>query len=524
MIGGQNPANSKVRAVNAAGPKVVGQSLPPPAASAMGPAGGRKRSKKELNSADPGMGSSASESAAKRQRPPQASPAAPLQPAGPPVEAAIPTPKVATSAAAKDSVHRSGQPQEDVMPSAVAAATNAKVDQVNATSDAVVPVAVPSGKLASALPVQKSISDKRQRAGGRRSREAIVAVSGTSAVAKSTSASVLGVSGGGIPETALAVPAEPISGTRATRQEGCSGQCWFECGAVDGLYNIASAAYPKLSCGFCRASKQALDRQARETPALRTYLNNLIRNQQAEYKQRVRQGRLVPGGRYGSIDERAAAISDYAQELVISNQISDNSDVLWPNEAEYVSYKVMWHRMTEAAALAAFKALLNNPDIRKRGTADDPRVPLMGIPRTTATASKTSSRRLGSSSVINTADQMGVAAGRMNMSALPTATSGFFADVGGQVFSAGAASSVQPGSSSVLALNASGPAALPALEDLRAVSVAPQSAPLAATSGRSLRQHPSEPLPEANPREEKRTLLNLRCPMLLVIYNFLDNV
>ena len=98
----------------------------------------------------------------------------------------------------------------------------------------------------------------------------------------------------------------------------------------------------------------------------------------------------------------------------------------------------------------------------------------MGIPTTEGSITRTSSRSVGSEAVISDAEQMAIAAQRMNLGALDAPTSGAFSDVGGGFFKPGAASGSAVAFPAQTATAV--PAQLPALEDLQRASLQTQRA------------------------------------------------
>ena len=301
----------------------------------------------------------------------------------------------------------------------------------------------------------------------------------------------------------------------ASGAAGSSGgnSCWFECGTTENLYNIGTTRYIKFTCGLCNSSRKSLESQARVSPAFKTHLEGMKKNKQGMYKAKVRAGRLVPGSAEGpsSFNERARMIAEYSQEVSIQASVADQGVILWPNEEEYVAYRKNNHNMTDPQARAAWTAAINNPDILKRGSGVNTRVPIAGIPRTVGSVARISSRRVNVFTAINNQDQLNIAAGRMNVGALPAPTSGEFNDVGGSMFRPAAASGVADG---LQIVPPAGPAAaLPSFAEMEAVRLSvgdPQDSGGAASSGlqapqvasrrRTLRQTASEALDEGDPR------------------------
>ena len=254
----------------------------------------------------------------------------------------------------------------------------------------------------------------------------------------------------------------------------CAGQCFFECGTTVGLYNIGTARCPKLTCGLCNSSRKAIESQARQSHQLKMVVDNMKRNQQAKYKAQVRAGRLVPGGQTSG--ERAAQLAEYAQELEISASVSDNMEILWPNKTEYIAYRKHWHRMTDDEASAAFDADEANPNIVKRGSTDDPRIPIAGIPRTVGSVNRSVLRRVSASSAIMDQAELNTASARMTVSALPQMGSADFRDVGGVHFRPGAASGSTTALSAGSAVERAAPAPID-FRELESVSVVQRAAP-----------------------------------------------
>ena len=269
------------------------------------------------------------------------------------------------------------------------------------------------------------------------------------------------------------------------RQKGSQGNCWFECGQTHGLYNIATAAYPKMVCGFCRSSKKALDSQAKLSPAYKVYLEDLKRNRQHEYKEKVRAGRLVPGGPE-SANMRSQAIASYAAELEVEASVSDGGDVMWPNRDEHIGYSVTFRGFTRERAAAEWDEKLRNPDIQRRGSADDPRMPLYGIPRTTAAVTRRFARKISMTAGITNDQQLQLANARVQVGHLANPASGHFNDVGGQFFAPGS-----NGQAPMLPLTGgSSSAAIPSFEEIDKVSLAERQVS-GASGRRALKQTPS---------------------------------
>ena len=286
---------------------------------------------------------------------------------------------------------------------------------------------------------------------------------------------------------------------------GPAGSCWFECGQTHDLYNIGNARVVKLVCGLCNSSRKALDSQGRTASQLKIVLDDLKKNRQSAYKAKVRSGRIVPGSEDHphSNAERREMLAEYAQEVAIEASVRDEAEVLWPNLAEYIAYRTYWHGLDEGQARAAFEVAKNNPDIQKRGTREDPRVPLAGIPKTVGSVQRKCTRRLNVFSDVRSQEQLDMVSGRMNIAALPAPASGAFNDVGGNLFRPGATS----GSFDAAVLPmppASGPA-LPRFEDIKsmslqsAASASGSSAPALAADRRALKAQSSE-VPDVDPR------------------------
>ena len=294
------------------------------------------------------------------------------------------------------------------------------------------------------------------------------------------------------------------------RRQGSAGTCWFECGTVTGLYNISSAAYPKLCCGLCRSSKKSFDAQARLSPAYRIMLEDMKRNKQQEYKAKVRAGRLIPGGP-DSASARSQAEAEYAAELEIESAVSDAGRVLWPTRNEYIGYSMTFRNMTAEAAGSEFDQKLRNPDIKPRGTANDPRVPLEGIPETTGSVTRRFKRQIKVSAGIGNQEQLQIALGRVQVGQLPQMSSGQFGDVGGQVFMPGAAGS-STDSGAILSLPPpTGQRLALGFDDVTSVGLAPRQT--AAASGRKLQERPSaneeEEASAQDPRTKRQSNMNI---------------
>ena len=306
-------------------------------------------------------------------------------------------------------------------------------------------------------------------------------------------------SSGSVP---TAVGDDMASGVKAT---GTAGSCFFECGQTSDLYNIGNARVVKLVCGLCNSSRKALDSQARSSKQLKLVLDDLKKSRQGAYKAKVRAGRIAPGSAAhpGSTGERRAMLAQYTQEIEIKASVSEQSEVLWPNQTEYAAYRKLWHSMSDDEANAAFRAALLNPDIKKRGTAEDPRVPLAGIPRTQGELSRTTSRRINAYMDIGDQTELDVASSRMNIAALPSPASGQFNDVGGTHFRPGCSSGSADGAQLALP-SASGPS-LPSFEDMEGLALTAGGTQLDSGnvfSGAAMRRLKAQPsdIPDADPR------------------------
>ena len=261
-----------------------------------------------------------------------------------------------------------------------------------------------------------------------------------------------------------------------TGMSGSWTACWFECNTAGQTYNIGNMRCPKFACGLCNSSRKALDTQARCNKQLKLVVDDWKANKQGEYKFRVRMGRVDPqatNGQPNSIHERSALLVEFSSHLEIEASVEDNSTALWCLEAEYISYKVMWHRRSEAQAEADWKKDFNNPDIQKRS---GPRIPIMGIPTTQGKIRRSVRRCIQANAYIADAEQFGTAMSRMNIQALPNLASGF-GDVGGGVFKAGAVSGTDREINPQSILPSGSGAEQVSLDDVQALSLLPRASP-----------------------------------------------
>ena len=267
-------------------------------------------------------------------------------------------------------------------------------------------------------------------------------------------------------------------GGLAHTASGISGWCWFECGERKALYNIANQRYPKMACGMCNSSRKALDAQAKLSKQLKLVLADLKKTRASEYKAKVRAGRLV-NATTEQFNQRASAIAEYAQDLEVAAQVRDGADVLWLLKVEYIAYRRYWHDMSPEQASAAWDADSVNPDIRPRGQGDNKRIPLAGIPKTTAEVARRWSRHIKVSAGIENNDALQIALARVAGSALPGLASGAFDDVGGSVFKTGAAGSMGSGGALPADIQAAAGLPVPALQmgDIQSASLAQRELP-----------------------------------------------
>ena len=125
--------------------------------------------------------------------------------------------------------------------------------------------------------------------------------------------------------------------------------CWMECGTSEHLTDIGSV---KWVCGACNSSGKAIDRQAKDTAGNKEALVELKKNLN-ECKATVRNNRLqvqIQGGQGNSAlarslhAERAKQIAhSFVTSAEVVSGVSQNTDVFWLDELEYIAY----HKFTK---------------------------------------------------------------------------------------------------------------------------------------------------------------------------------
>lgn len=255
-----------------------------------------------------------------------------------------------------------------------------------------------------------------------------IAMSRVSGAASVVSAPADSAAGSGSSAPSVVIPL-PASGKTPAASAFSSG-CWFECGAVSELTNIGNAHSVKLACGQCNSSRRCVDAQARADPELKKVLANLKRDQQSTYKEFVRKCRLdsvngasaEPGRGFwsqpGFYGERAKAafkaLVSYKQVIEDTKQVSLNETIMYPDQAEFVTYHQTWKGMTAEEAKAKWKEDSENPDIERMGSGKDLRIAVRGIPTAVASHVRGQKRSIEASATIENAGHLDIANKRLN--------------------------------------------------------------------------------------------------------------
>ena len=123
--------------------------------------------------------------------------------------------------------------------------------------------------------------------------------------------------------------------------------CWMDCGTSEHLTNIGNARSVKWICGPCNSSRKAIDRQAKDTAECKEALSELKKNLK-EYKAIVRNNRfqvkITEGQGNSSLAkalhaERTKLINhSFRTTAEVVSGVSQNTDVLWMAELEYIAY------------------------------------------------------------------------------------------------------------------------------------------------------------------------------------------
>lgn len=181
-----------------------------------------------------------------------------------------------------------------------------------------------------------------------------------------------------------AVAVRPKRGGRSAKPEGgYEGQCWFECGETASLINIGNARSVRLCCCSCNNSRRAFDSQARmQGEEAKAILADLKKNRQAEYKDRIRQARVV-----GTNDKRGAglrrqAANNFLTQIQVTKGISEVIPVYWMNKAEFVGHQITRLGHSRADGEAMWAREVANPRREKRGSGPDLRLAVCGVPKT----------------------------------------------------------------------------------------------------------------------------------------------
>ena len=123
--------------------------------------------------------------------------------------------------------------------------------------------------------------------------------------------------------------------------------CWMGCGSSEHLTNIGNARSVKWICGPCNSSRKAIDRQAKDTAGCKEALSELKKNLK-EYKAIVCNNRfqvkITEGQGNSSLAkalhaERTKLINhSFMTTAEVVSGVSQNTDVLWMAELEYIAY------------------------------------------------------------------------------------------------------------------------------------------------------------------------------------------
>ena len=192
---------------------------------------------------------------------------------------------------------------------------------------------------------------------------------------------------------------------------------------------------------------------------------------------------------------RAAKVATFVQQVSQFLTVQERIGVAWYNECQYISYKCNKENMTHDEAKEAFAKDVANPTIVKRGTKEDPIVPVRKADKTEGIRGKTVSNGMIVENLLGDRASLETAQERMRFGSLnANVTDGDFQEVGGAMFRSGAASSsfseVSAASCPTPASSASQPLALRlGDEDLPFESGASGGS----ASGRALTRVPSNP-------------------------------
>ena len=304
-------------------------------------------------------------------------------------------------------------------------------------------------------------------------------------------------------DTALAVPAKK---QRMILISGSTGYCWFECGTTHNLQNIANERSPKLVCALCNSSRRALEGQAKISEVLRDWLRTVKKTRSSEYKAEVRVRRLVPGG-LETIEQRREELARFAAYHEVQASVKESTPVMWLTCVQYMAFESFWNGKTRSDAEAEFRQAVANPDIEKRGTREEPKVPCEGISTTVGSVERSYRHSIGSSSRVASDEQLRIACQRMNPASLKSPASGYFNDVGGGMFLPGKSLGSASGSANAMTCALSNSAALTgtSMDNLRAISLAPRNEQDAGSMQRQLARQASVPS-ESGEAERKMAL------------------
>ena len=308
-------------------------------------------------------------------------------------------------------------------------------------------------------------------------------------------------------DTALAVSAQKQR--IRVLVSGSTGYCWFECGTTHNLQNIANERSPKLVCALCNSSRRALEGQAKISEVLKDWLRTVKKTRGSEYKSEVRMRRLVPGG-LETVEQRREELARFSAYHEVQASVKESTPVMWLTCVQYMAFESFWNGKTRSDAEAEFRQAVANPDIEKRGTRDEPKVPVEGISTTVGSVERSYRHSLGSSSRVASDEQLRIACQRMNPASLKMPASGYFNDVGGGMFLPGKSLGSSSGSANAMTNALSNSAALTgtSMDNLRAISLAPRNEHDAGTIQRQLARQASVPS-ETGEAERKSALRTL---------------
>ena len=283
------------------------------------------------------------------------------------------------------------------------------------------------------------------------------------------------------------------------------GQCWFECGTTIGLLNIGNARSVRMVCGPCNGARRVLDGQSRGNPAVRAKLNDLKKNQQSEYKRKVRCARIVPAHLAiadGSVDqvttrgERREVLGTLTSSVEASISVADKDGVMWPDVGQWCYLKRTRENLTDDEALAQWRqAEATYPAHCRRGSGAGLRLAYQDIPRTDGIQARGIKRSLSAMSSVDNQAEFEAAARMISTAGIGRSlTDADFAEVGGAAFrpnSALSGDSVMTQQSALLQPRGMADISLSFSE----LSANPAGSAAGAGAPRPLAQTPSDPPP-----------------------------